>query len=137
MIGKKDKISFKDIWNAIKFLSEEEQKKLKDRLENEFADKTSEEANEPMQPEVEDDFQNNEAVLKPQGETKAAPADEKNCDISALMEIITKTEARVAALEQSLQYVIDEELGVDSDFADEVNTQMPASYARQAKEIRF
>ncbi len=137
MIGRKDKMSFKDIWNAIKLLPEEERKKLKDRLESEFADKASEETKEPPQTEVEDDFKNDEEVAKPQGETKAVPADEKNYDTSALMEMITKTEARVAALEQSLQYVIDEELGVDSDFADEVNTQMPASYARQAKEIRF
>ncbi len=136
MIGRKDKMSFKDILNAIKLLPEEERKKLKDRLESEFADKASEETKEPPQTEVEYDFKNEE-VTKPQGETKAVPADEKNYDASALMEMITKTEARVAALEQSLQYVIDEELGVDSDFADEVNTQMPASYARQAKEIRF
>lgn len=137
MIGRKDKMSFKDIWNAIKLLPEEERKKLKDRIESEFADKASEETKEPPQTEVEDDFKNDEEVTKSQGETKEVLADEKICDTSALMEIITKTEARVAALEQSLQYVIDEELGVDSDFADEVNTQMPASYARQAKEIRF
>ena len=43
MIGRKDKMSFKDIWNAIKLLPEEERKILKDSLEREFSDKASEE----------------------------------------------------------------------------------------------
>lgn len=137
MIGKKEKMSFKEIWNAIKILSNEEREKLKKKFESEFLQDDTD--TKQIEQSNNDDYENND--ISPQNDIQCEDdntlTEDNKCDNDSLLEIITKVEARVSALERSMQFIIDEEIGVDSDFVNEVNAKMSAAYAKQAKATRF
>lgn len=153
MFGKKVKMTADEIIDLLSELSQDELEKIKSSLlqedssdeasEDESVAETTETSETDVQEKNDNPQEESATDVEEAADTEAVEDSEAKTeggeeqDYGALMELVTKLDARITALEKADEQHADEEIGTDSDFVDEVNPQMPASYMEQAKKMRY